>query len=274
MPVASDRHIGDPGMGSDPGNNRGGGTSADCWWPRGRNRRAAALRGRFAAADPDRGAVVRPRLPRRERAEMLVDPLSSSYPTPEKLQHFSTRSSGGQTVPGVQDAAWSSAAAAGECCMALRADYEIRRRSAGAENQRPTTSYQVVSRRIFRARPADCGVRALTAAIPRQPASASSTKHSCAPSADAIRSACRCRSRCRQTAGQRRTSRDRRRAKPVRAGRTSEDFVQITCAGARSADDLILMVRSRTGRADALAPAVRGAISRIDRSSWSASATS
>ena len=30
-------------------------------------------------------------------------------------------------------------------------------------------------------------------------------------------------------------------------------------------DDTILMVRSTTGRADALMPAVRGAISRIDR---------
>ena len=56
-------------------------------------------------------------------------------------------------------------------------------------------------------------------------------------------------------------------AKQVK-GRPDEpkDFVQIYVPMAHDlSDDVILMVRSKTGRADALAPAVRGAISRIDK---------
>ena len=46
---------------------------------------------------------------------MLVDPLGSSYPTPEKLQQFFDQVEAEvRTVPGVQDAAWSSALPLGD----------------------------------------------------------------------------------------------------------------------------------------------------------------
>ena len=46
---------------------------------------------------------------------MLVDPLSSSYPTPEKLQQFFDQVEAEvRTVPGVQDVAWSSALPLGD----------------------------------------------------------------------------------------------------------------------------------------------------------------
>ena len=49
----------------------------------------------------------------------------------------------------------------------------------------------------------------------------------------------------------------------------SKDFVQIYVPMAHDlSDDVLMLVRSKTGRAEALTPAVRAAISRIDKDNW------
>ena len=74
---------------------------------------------------------------------MLVDPLGSSYPTPEKLQQFFDQVEAEvRTVPGVQDVAWSSALPLGDSLYGdFALTYESRRRSAGARGAaaRPPT---------------------------------------------------------------------------------------------------------------------------------------
>ena len=82
---------------------------------------------------------------------MLVDPLGSSYPTPEKLQQFFDQVEAEvRTVPGVQDAAWSSALPLGESLYGdFALTYEIVGDPQVPEAQRPTTNYQVVSPTYF-----------------------------------------------------------------------------------------------------------------------------
>ncbi len=82
---------------------------------------------------------------------MLVDPLGSSYPTPEKLQQFFDQVEAEvRTVPGVQDAAWSSALPLGDSLYGdFALTYEIVGDPPVPEAQRPTTNYQVVSPTYF-----------------------------------------------------------------------------------------------------------------------------
>ena len=82
---------------------------------------------------------------------MLVDPLGSSYPTPEKLQQFFDQVEAEvRTVPGVQDAAWSSALPLGDSLYGdFALTYEIVGDPPVPESQRPTTNYQVVSPTYF-----------------------------------------------------------------------------------------------------------------------------
>ena len=82
---------------------------------------------------------------------MLVDPLGSSYPTPEKLQQFFDQVEAEvRTVPGVQDVAWSSALPLGDSLYGdFALTYEIVGDPPVPEPQRPTTNYQVVSPTYF-----------------------------------------------------------------------------------------------------------------------------
>ena len=203
---------------------------------------------------------------------MLVDPLGSSYPTPEKLQQFFDQVEAEvRTVPGVQDAAWSSALPLGESLYGdFALTYEIVGDPQVPESQRPTTNYQVVSPTYFST--LDLPIVAGRAFDSRD------TRDS--PRVCIVNEAFVRTLGGRSPIGMRVsfTAAGSPQAKPNVGeivgvakqvkGRPDEakHFVQIYVPMAHDLiDDTLLMVRSKTGRADALMPAVRAAISRIDK---------
>jgi putative ABC transport system permease protein len=203
---------------------------------------------------------------------MLVDPLGSSYPTPEKLQLFFDQVEAEvRTVPGVQDVAWSSALPLGDSLYGdFALTYEIVGDPQVPESQRPTTNYQVVSPTYFST--LDLPILAGRAFDSRD---SRDSPRVCIVNEAFVRTL-----GGRSPIGMRVafTVADSPQAKPNIGeivgvakqvkGRPDEpkDFVQIYVPMAHDLiDDTLLMVRSRNGRADALTPAVRAAISRIDR---------
>jgi hypothetical protein len=136
---------------------------------------------------------------------MMVDPLGSSYPTPEKLlQFYDQVETEVRGVPGVQDVAWSSALPLGGSLYGdFALIYEVVGDPPVPEAQRPSTSLQVVSPSYFSTLELPIVTAAPSIAATHAPVlpSASSTKRSPGVSADDRRSACGSRSR----------SRDRRR---------------------------------------------------------------
>jgi putative ABC transport system permease protein len=203
---------------------------------------------------------------------MLVDPLASSYPTPERLQQFFDQVEAEvRTVPGVRDAAWSSALPLGTSLYGdFALNYEIVGDPPVEEGRRPTTSYQVVSPGYFST--IDLPIVAGRAFDRRDTRDSARV---CIVNEAFVRSL-----GGRSPIGMRvsfkvaGSPQDQANvgeivgvARQVKA-RPDEpkDFVQIYVPMAHDlSDDVILMVRPKTGRADALTPAVRGAISRIDK---------
>jgi putative ABC transport system permease protein len=203
---------------------------------------------------------------------MLVDPLGSSYPTPEKLQQFFDQVEAEvRTVPGVQDVAWSSALPLGDSLYGdFALTYEIVGDPSVPEAQRPTTNYQVVSPTYFS-----------TLDLPIVAGRAFDTRDTRdSPRVCIVNEAFVRTLGGRSPIGMRVSFKvaDSPQDKPDVGeivgvakqvkGRPDEpkDFVQIYVPMAHDLiDDTILMVRSKTGSADALTPAVRAAISRIDR---------
>ena len=203
---------------------------------------------------------------------MLVDPLGSSYPTPEKLQQFFDQVEAEvRTVPGVQDVAWSSALPLGESLYGdFALTYEVVGDPSVPEAQRPTTNYQVVSPTYFS-----------TLDLPIVAGRAFDTRDTRdSPRVCIVNEAFVRTLGGRSPIGMRVSFKvaDSPQDKPDVGeivgvakqvkGRPDEpkDFVQIYVPMAHDLiDDTILMVRSKTGSADALTPAVRAAISRIDR---------
>jgi putative ABC transport system permease protein len=203
---------------------------------------------------------------------MLVDPLGSSYPTPEALQQFFDQVEAEiRTVPGVQDVAWTSALPMGPSLYGdLALTYEVVGDPPVGESQRPSTSLQVASRSYFstldlpivegrafdvrdtRSSPPVCIVneafaRGLGGRSPIGLRVSFKVAGSPGDQAD--------------------TGEIVGVAKQVK-GRPDEpkDFVQIYVPLTQQlSDDMILLVRAEGGRAEALTPAVRAAISRIDR---------
>ena len=203
---------------------------------------------------------------------MLVDPLGSSYPTPEKLQQFFDQVEAEvRTVPGVQDVAWSSALPLGESLYGdFALTYEIVGDPPVPESQRPTTNYQVVSPTYFST--IDLPIVAGRAFDSRD------TRDS--PRVCIVNEAFVRTLGGRSPIGMRVSFKvaDSPQDKPDVGevvgvakqvkGRPDEpkDFVQIYVPMAHDLiDDTILMVRSKIGSADSLTPAVRAAISRIDK---------
>ncbi len=203
---------------------------------------------------------------------MLVDPLGSSYPTPEKLQQFFDQVEAEvRTVPGVQDAAWSSALPLGDSLYGdFALTYEIVGDPPIPESQRPTTNYQVVSPTYFST--LDLPIVAGRAFDSRD------TRDS--PRVCIVNEAFVRTLGGRSPIGMRVSFKvaDSPQGKPNVGeivgvakqvkGRPDEpkDFVQIYVPMAHDLiDDTLLMVRSKIGSADALTPAVRAAISRIDK---------
>ena len=202
---------------------------------------------------------------------MVVDPLGSSYPTPEKLQQFFDQVEAEvRTVPGVHDVAWSSGLPLGDSLFGeYPFTYEIAGDAPLAEAQRPTTNYQLVSPTYFsalelpiltgrafdgrdtRESPRVCivneaFVRSLGGRSPigMRVSFKPADSQSAPATAEIVGVAKQVKQRPDETA----------------------DFVQMYVPMVQDpSDDMILMVRSRTGNAEDLTPSVRSAISKIDR---------
>jgi putative ABC transport system permease protein len=203
---------------------------------------------------------------------MLVDPLGSSYPTPETLQQFFDQvEQEARAVPGVQDVAWTSALPLGESLLGdLALTYEIVGDPPVEESQRPSTSFQVVGPSYFSTLdlPIIAG-RAFDARDTRKSPRVCIVNEAFARSLGG-RSPIGMRVSLKEAGSP--------QAKPTIAeivgvarqvkGRPDEpeDFVQIYAPLAHQLfDDMILIVRSKTGRAETLTPAVRAAISKVDK---------
>ena len=201
---------------------------------------------------------------------MLVDPLGSTYPTPERLQQFFDRvESETRALPGVEDVAYTSALPLGESMYdGFALTYEIVGDPPLEDARKPTTNYQTVSASYFstlglpivagrsfdardtRDSPRVCivneaFVRTLGG---RNPIGLQVSFKSNAPGA---------KPNVGEIVGV---------AKQVkRRPDEANDFVQIYVPMAHDLiDDMFMLVRSKSGRASALAPSVRAAIGRVD----------
>jgi putative ABC transport system permease protein len=204
---------------------------------------------------------------------MYVDPLGSSYPTPPQLQQFFDQAEAEvRAVPGVADIGWSSAPPLGESIFGddYVWSYEIVGDAPLEDARKPTTSFQIVSPSYFstldlpivagRAFDARDNLQSPKVVIVNEAFARSlgnrspiglqvSYKVANSPNA---------KPRVAQIVGV---------AKQVKfRPDESRDYVQLYEPLAQDlVDDILLMVRPKTGRADALAPAVRAAIARIDK---------
>jgi putative ABC transport system permease protein len=203
---------------------------------------------------------------------MLVDPLGSSYPTPERLQQFFDQVEAEvRGVPGVADVGWSSALPLGESLYGdFALTYEIVGDPPVEESRRPITDYQVVSPGYFS-----------TLELPivaGRGFDARDTKDS--PRVCIVNEAFVRTLGGRNPIGMQVAFKvaDSRTDKPnvgqivgvarqvKRRPDEPKDFVQIYVPMAHDlTDDVLMLVRSKSGRADALTPAVRAAIARIDK---------
>jgi putative ABC transport system permease protein len=204
---------------------------------------------------------------------MLVDPLGSSYPTPERLQQFFDQIEAEvRPAPGVADIGWSSAPPLGESLFGddYLWSYEIVGDPPVEDARKPTTSFQIVSPSYFstldlpiiagRAFDARDSANSPKVVIVNEAFARSlgnrnpiglQVSYKVADSAGAT-------PRVAQIVGV---------ATQVKfRPDESQDYVQLYVPLAQDlVDDMLIMVRSKTGRADALAPAVRAAIARVDK---------
>ena len=203
---------------------------------------------------------------------MLVDPLGSSYPTPERLQQFFDQVEAEvRAVPGVADVGWSSALPLGESLYGdFALTYEIVGDPPVDESRKPITDYQVVSPSYFST--LDLPIVAGRAFDARD------TKDS--PRVCIVNEAFVRTLGGRNPIGMRVAFKvaDSLTDKPnigeivgvakqvKRRPDESKDFVQIYVPMAHDlTDDVLMLVRSKTDRAQTLTPLVRAAISRIDK---------
>jgi putative ABC transport system permease protein len=203
---------------------------------------------------------------------MLVDPLQQSYPTPERLQQFFDQVEAEvRAVPGVADVGWSSALPLGESLYGdFSLTYEIVGDPPVEESRRPVTDYQVVSPSYFST--LDLPIVAGRAFDARD------TKDS--PRVCIVNEAFVRTLGGRNPIGMQVSFRvagsqnDQPNVGEIvgvarqvkRRPDEPRDFVQIYVPLAHDlSDDVLMLVRSKAGRAETLAPAVRAAISRIDK---------
>ena len=204
---------------------------------------------------------------------MLVDPLGNAYPTPERLvQFFDQVEAEVRAVPGVADVGWSTALPLGDSVFGeYPFHYEIVGDAPVDDARKPTTGFQIVSSTYFSALelPIVAGrgfdsrdtrnnprVVIVNEAFARSLGGRNpiglkvSFKPAQAPPTDQPTIA--------EIVGV---------AKQVKLRPDeSADYVQMYIPFTQDpVDDVMLLVRSRTGRADALTPSVRAAISRIDK---------
>jgi putative ABC transport system permease protein len=201
---------------------------------------------------------------------MLVDPLGSKYPTAASLQQFYDQVEAEiAALPGVAGVAWASALPL-DFFDSGGFSFEIVGDPPVDDSQRPDTEYQVVSPAYFPTLdlPILAG-RAFDRRDTRDGVPVCIVNEAFARSFHG-------RSPIGQRVALRPTSSPQ--AKPVVReivgvarqvkGRPDEtrDFVQLYVPMAQDlSDDIFLVVRPKSGRADALAPSVRAAISRVDK---------
>ncbi len=204
---------------------------------------------------------------------MLVDPLGSAYPTPERLQQFFEEVEAQvRAVPGAADVGWSTALPLGESIFGeYPFHYEIAGDPPLDAARMPTTAYQIVSPTYFS-----------TLELPIVAGRAFDSRDSRAsPRVVIVNEAFARKLGPRNPIGLRVSFKPADASandKPVVAEiigvakqvkfrpDESTDYVQLYTPFAQyPVDDLMVLVRAKTGRADALTSAVRAAISRIDK---------
>jgi len=203
---------------------------------------------------------------------MLVDPLGSSYPTPEKLQGFFDQVEAEvRAVPGVQDVAWSSGVPLGDSLFGdYPQSYEIVGDPPVDEARKPRADYQVVSSTYFST--LDLAIVAGRGFDERDRRGS--------PRVAIVNEAFAKTLGGRDPIGMQVSFKpaDSTSAKPTtveivgvakqvkRRPDEPKDFVQMYSPLSQDlSDDMIILVRSQTGRASALTPSVRAAIAKIDR---------
>jgi putative ABC transport system permease protein len=202
---------------------------------------------------------------------MLVDPLGAKYPTEAALtQFFKSVEDEIMAVPGVRSVAWTSGLPLGGSETGPFF-FEIVGDPPFDESRRPTTEYQVASPAYFQSLDLP-----IMSGRPFTDRDTSSSPPVCIVNEAFVRSYLRGRSPIGVRVAVRPA--DAPEAKPVVReivgvarqvkGRPDEtaDLVQIYVPMAQDlSDDIYLVVRPVSGRADALAPSVRAAIGRIDK---------
>jgi putative ABC transport system permease protein len=202
---------------------------------------------------------------------MMVDPLGSSYPTPAKLlQFYDSVEQEIEAVPGVSSVGWTTALPLGPSDNDLYS-FEIAGDPPPDESTRPNVDYQIVSATYFR-----------TLDVPLVAGRSFSERDTldslpvCIVNEAFVRSHLRGRSPIGLRLSLRRT--ESPQAKPVVReivgvakqvkGRPdeAEDVVQVYVPMAQDPiDDIYLVVRPVSGRAEGLAASVRAAIGRVDK---------
>ena len=203
---------------------------------------------------------------------MLVDPLGSAYPTPEKLQQFFDQVEAEvRAVPGVAEVGWSTALPLGASIFGeYPFHYEIVGDAPLDAARKPTTAFQIVSPTYFS-----------TLDLPIVAGRAFDTRDTRSNPRVVIVNEAFARSLGgRNPIGLQVSFNqvDSPNDKPYLAEIVgiarqvkfrpdeSQDYVQLYVPLAQDPlDDVLMLVRSKTSRADALTPAVRAAISRIDK---------
>ncbi len=200
---------------------------------------------------------------------MLVDPLGSKYPTPESLQQFFDQVEAEvAAVPGVASAGWAEELPL-DFFDAGGLSFEIVGDPPVDQSQRPTTEYQIVSPTYFSTLelPILSG-RVFDKTDTREGLQVCIVNEAFARSLHG-RNPIGLRVALRPAGSP--------QAKPVVReivgvarqvkGRPDElkDFVQVYVPMAQDlSDDMFLVVRPKSGRAEILVPAIRAAISRVD----------
>ena len=200
---------------------------------------------------------------------MLVDPLGSKYPTAESLQQFYDQVEVEiAAVPGVSGVAWADSLPL-DFFDSGGVSFEIVGDPPVADSDRPSTAYQVISPAYFSTLdlPIVAG-RAFDRRDTRDGVPVCIVNEAFARSFHG-RSPIGQRVALRPTGSPQEKPRVREIVGVARQvkGRPDEikDFVQVYVPMAQDlSDDMFLVVRPASGRAEALAPSIRAAISRVD----------
>jgi putative ABC transport system permease protein len=202
---------------------------------------------------------------------MVVDPLSSSYPTPETLQQFFDQVEAEvRAVPGVADIGWSSGLPLGDSVFGeFQMHFEIAGDAPLDGARKPTTGFQVVSPTYFS-----------TLDLPIVAGRNFDDRDRRGNPRVAIVNEAFARSLGRDPIGLQVSYQpvDNPNAKPTVAQIVgvakqvkqrpdeAQEFVQLYVPLAQDLiGDVMMLVRAGTGSAETLTPAVRAAISRVDR---------